>query len=708
VSAQDLLVEIGTEELPPKSLLALSSAFTDGVVAALASAGLKHGPAESFATPRRLGFRIRRLAARQKDQPLTRRGPPVTAAFGADGQPSRAATAFAESCGTTIAALGRATEPKGEFLSYTGVKAGAATETLLVAMVNEALAKLPIAKRMRWGSGTAEFVRPVHWVVLMFGREVVPGEVLGLATGRVTRGHRFMAPRPIAIASPAAYQKRLARSGKVVASFAERRAAIQAGVHALAAAEGLTACTREALLDEVAALVEWPVPIAARFETRFLSLPEEVLIATLEDHQRYFPVRQSSGALSPMFITVANIDSRDPAVVRAGNERVVRPRLADAAFFWDSDRRQPLAARRAALAGVTFQAELGSYLQKSERVKSLARTLAGVTHADATLAVRAAELAKCDLLTGLVGEFPELQGVMGSHYARLDGEPAEVAAAMAEQYLPRFAGDALPAGRVGAALALADKLDTIVGIFAIGRKPSGTSDPFGLRRAALGFLRIVLEQRLELDLPALIGLALEAIRGDLAAVAATRTGAAATPRALAATAGAEIYDYCMERLRAHHLEARDGTTVEMFEAVLERRPASPLDFEARLAALVAFLALPDAAALTGANKRIANIQRKAGHSGGGAIDAALFRLDEERALAAAIATVAPGVAERLTRRDYTGALRELAKLRPAVDAFFDRVMVMDEDLAIRANRFALLDGVRALFLEVADVSRLPG
>ncbi len=706
MSTQDLLVEIGTEELPPKSLQVLSAAFSDGIVAGLAAAGLKHGKVEPFATPRRLAVRIRRLAARQKDQPIARRGPPVSAAFGADGQPTRAATAFAESCGTTVAALSRVQEPKGEFLHYAGVKPGAATETLLVGIVNESLAKLPIAKRMRWGSGATEFVRPVHWVVLLFGREVVPGEVLGLPTGRVTHGHRFMAPRPLELASPGSYATRLAKAGKVLAAFAERRAVIQRGVHALAAAEGLAASTREALLDEVTALVEWPVPLAARFEPRFLSLPEEVLIATLEDHQRYFPVREPSGALSPVFITVANLESRDPAVVRAGNERVVGPRLADAAFFWDGDRRQPLAARREALGGMTFQAELGSYLQKSERVKALARTLAGVTHADAALAARAAELAKCDLLTGLVGEFPELQGVMGSHFARLDGEPPEVAAAMAEQYHPRFAGDVLPAWRVGATLALADKLDTIAGIFAIGQKPSGTRDPYGLRRAALGFLRIVLEQRLDLDLPSLIGIALQAVKRDLASVAAARNGAA--PRAVPASCAADIYDYFMERLRAHHLEGGDGTTVEMFEAVLERRPASPLDFEARLAALVAFLALPDAQALTGANKRIANIQKKSGHAGGGAIDPARFRVEEERALSRALEGVAPGVAERLARRDYAGALRQLAQLRPAVDAFFDKVMVMDEDLAVRANRFALLDSVRGLFLEVADLSRLPG
>ncbi len=710
MSTRDLLVEIGTEELPPKSLLALSEAFTAGVVAALAAAGLRHGKVESFASPRRLAFLVKRLAERQPDQELKRRGPPVTAAFGADGAPTRAAVAFAESCGVALAALGRITEPKGEFLYYSGVKPGAATTSLLVAMVNDSLAKLPIAKRMRWGSGSAEFVRPVHWVVFLFGKDVVSGEVLGLPTGRHTRGHRFMAPKEIALASASSYARRLEQAGKVRPSFAARRELIRTGVTALAAAEGLTAIIREPLLEEVTALVEWPVPLAGRFESRFLSLPPEVLIATLEDHQRYFPAREPGGSLSSLFITVANIESKDPRVVRTGNERVVRPRLSDAAFFFEGDRKETLSSRREALRSVTFQAQLGSYFRKSERVQALTQALAPVTGADSGRAARAAELAKCDLLTGLVGEFPELQGIMGTYYATHDGEDLEVAAAMAEQYLPRFAGDALPAGKVGTTLALADKLDTIAGIFATGQKPSGTRDPFGLRRAALGFLRIVLEQRLTLDLPSLIATALDAARADIAAVLAARPAGAkapATPPAVEVLR-AEVYDYVMERLRTHHLEGNPATTVEMFEAVLERRPASPLDFEARLGALAEFLRLPDAPALAGANKRIANIQRKSGGAAGGEIRPELLRLAEEKELARELLAVTPGVRTLIARGDYTGALRDLARLRPAVDAFFDGVMVMDEDLGVRANRFALLDAVRGLFLEVADFSRLPG
>jgi glycyl-tRNA synthetase beta chain len=726
VGVRDFLVEIGTEELPPKSLLALSQAFTQGIVSGLAAAGVKHGAVQPYAAPRRLAVLVKRVAERQPDQEIRRKGPPVKAAFDANGAPTRAALAFAESCGTSVEALGRIAEPKGEFLFHIGTKAGADTITLLAGIVQGSLDALPIAKRMRWGSGTAEFVRPVHWVVMLYGADVVPAEILGVRAGNATRGHRFMAPKDLKLASPASYAKRLESAGKVIADFATRRERIREGVVALAREHGVEAIVADALLDEVTALVEWPVPVAGRFEERFLSLPAEVLVATLQDHQRYFPTRESaaaggagptpaSAALSSLFITVSNLESRDPAQVRAGNERVVRPRLSDAAFFWDTDRKQKLADRREALKGVTFQAQLGSYHDKAERVKRLGQLLAGATHADAAQVARAAELAKCDLLTGLVGEFPELQGTMGAYYARHDGEPADVASAMAEQYLPRFAGDALPATGVGTALALADKLDTIVGIFAIGQKPSGTKDPFALRRAALGVLRIVLEKRLEVDLPQTIDAALAAARADIARVAAARAGGGTGGVALQTVApeqvdvvATEVYDYVMERLRAYFLEADAGITTELFDAVLEKRPASPLDFDARLRALAAFLALPDAAALAAANKRIANILRKAE-----GVDTAVLRPDllqqaEERGLYDALEGVRPEAERRIEARDYAEALQRLARLRPAVDAFFDKVMVMADDAAVRANRLALLARVRELFLRVADLSRLPG
>ncbi len=697
----DFLVEIGTEELPPKSLLTLSTAFTDGVVAGLTAAGLRHGKVESFAAPRRLAVLVRRLDDVQAAQAVKRKGPPVSAAFGADGSPSRAATAFAESCGTTIDALARISEAKGEFLYYTGIKEGAPTRSLLHGIVSESLQKLPIAKRMRWGSGSAEFVRPVHWVVMLFGDEIIPGRLFDIEAGRHTRGHRFMAPKAISLKTPASYEKRLTTAGKVIASFATRREKIRAGVAALADEHGLTAVMSAALLDEVTGLVEWPAPVAGRFEERFLELPAEVLIATLQDHQRYFPVREPGGELSSLFITVANIESRAVNEIRAGNERVVRPRLADAAFFFESDRKRSLASRCDDLKKVTFQAELGSYFQKSERIKALSLLIAAATKADQQQCGRAAQLAKTDLLTGLVGEFPELQGTMGSYYARLDGEAADVASAISEHYLPRFAGDQLPVSQVGTVLALADKLDTICGIFSIGQKPSGTRDPFGLRRAALGFLRIVLENHLELDLPALIHSAVELNLHDAVTLKAPDKVALA-----ASDVAVDVYDYILERLRGHVLESND-VTIEMFDAVLDRRPRSLLDFVARLHALREFLTQADAPALASANKRIANILRK-NPEPLSTMRADLFVQDEERELGERLRVLIPTVSDKLGARAYTTALKELAQLRPAVDAFFDKVMVMHEDAAIRANRLALLATLRELFLGVADLSRLPG
>lgn len=702
---RDFLVEIGTEELPPRSLPELSRALGEGVAAGLAEAGLKHGAIVAYAAPRRLALLVPRLAERQPDQKVVRKGPPVSAAFDAGGHPTRAATAFADSCGVPVDRLGRIAEPKGEFLHYIGLREGAATAGLLPGIVQAALDRLPIARRMRWGAGAAEFVRPVHWVVMLFGRDVVPCSLLGVAAGRETRGHRFHAPKPIRIGSPSAYARLLESRGKVVADFAARRDRIRAGVTELGRSLGGEALLDPALLDEVTALVEWPVPVAGRFDERFLSLPPEVVISTVQDHQRYFPVRDADGRLTPWFITVANIDSRDPAQVRAGNERVVRPRLADADFFWSSDRRQPLSARRDQLRSVTFETQLGSLLAKSDRVAALAERVAQLTGADATFARRAAELGKCDLMTAMVGEFPELQGLMGRYYAAHGGEPMQVAAAIEEQYLPRFAGDALPATPAGTALAVADKLDTIVGIFAAGQRPTGTRDPFGLRRAALGVLRILVEKRLDADLVALVALALERVAADMAAVAAA---AGKPPKAPAAGVADEVYDYVMERLRAYYLESGAGITTEMFDAVLVRRPASPLDFDARLKALAGFLALPDAASLAAANKRIANILRKAGDALAPRVDPSLLQHAAERELAHALESLREEVEGLLAARRYEAALRRLATLRPQVDAFFEGVMVMADDPALRANRLALLAALQRLFLETADLSRLPG
>lgn len=500
VEKRDFLVEVGTEELPPKALRELELAFLDGIQKGLTEANLSRGDVQSFATPRRIAVLVKRLASRQPEQDVRRKGPPVTASFDAAGQPTRAASAFAESCGVPVDALQKLDEGKGTFLFYIGKKAGATTVDLLPRIVQASLDALPIPKRMRWGAGSAEFVRPVHWLVMLYGSEVIKATVLGVPAGQHTRGHRFMAPKEIKVTSPSSYAKALRDRGRVVPGFEERREIIRTAVTARAAELGGQAVMDDALLDEVTALVEWPVPVTAQFEERFLSLPREVLISTLQEHQRYFPISKPDGALMPWFITISNIESLDPAQVRAGNERVVRPRLADAAFFWEQDRKHPLASRREALDKVTFQAKLGSVGEKVRRVRELAGEIAASMGEDRAAAERAAELCKCDLLSAMVGEFPDLQGVMGGYYAAADGETAEVASAIREHYLPRGAGDALPATDAGVAVSVADKLDTLAGIFAIGQKPTGAKDPFGLRRAAIGILRTLIEKHLDLDL----------------------------------------------------------------------------------------------------------------------------------------------------------------------------------------------------------------
>jgi glycyl-tRNA synthetase beta chain len=511
------------------------------------------------------------------------------------------------------------------------------------------------------------------------------------------------------VSSPAAYERMLER-GKVVADFALRRERVRSGVEALAAEQGGTALMPDALLDEVTALVEWPVPIAGRFEERFLALPRELLISVLQDHQRYFPVTDSNGALLPLFITVSNIESLQPDVVRAGNERVVRPRLSDAAFFWEQDRKTSLFSRFAQLDAVTFQAQLGSIGEKARRVETLAVEIAARIRGDAALARRAAQLCKCDLVTLLVGEFPELQGRMGYYYAAADGEPAEVATAIAEHYQPRGAGDALPATRTGLAVALADRIDTLTGIFAIGQKPSGTKDPFGLRRAAIGVLRMIVEKQLDLDLVDLINRGLQQHKVFEQPAPQGKSWPAR------ATVAAEVYDYVMERLRASYLEPTDATTAlsgvstEAFDAVLATHPASPLDFDARLRALLQFLTLPEAASLTAANKRIANLLKKSagGETAATQVNASLLQIEAERALHDAVTRVARTVEGHVRDHDYAAALAGLVQLRPQVDGFFDGVMVMDTDPALRANRLALLQGLRTLFSGIADLSRLPG
>jgi glycyl-tRNA synthetase beta chain len=692
MAKRDFLFELGTEELPPKSLFTLARALAEGVTKGLAAAALEHGEVEWFATPRRLAVRVHALAERQPDQEIKRQGPAVANAFDAAGQPTKAAAGFAASCGVSVEELQQVDGPKGRVLMFVGTKKGEPTAALLPAIVKAALDALPIAKRMRWGAGENEFVRPVHWAVMLFGTTVVDCEVLGVRAGKHSRGHRFHAPGQLSIASPAKYLDALEKA-HVVANVADRRERIRSGASGLAQAIGGHAVIEDALLDEVTALVEWPVPLLGRFDERYLQLPQEVPIATMQEHQRYFPVRDAQGKLRNEFIAVANLESRAPDKVRDGNERVIRPRLADAAFFWDSDRRERLEARRPTLKNVTFQAKLGSVHDKAERVGRLAVRIAESIGGDAELARRAAELSKCDLLTLMVGEFPELQGLMGKYYAQHDGEPAEVCTALEEQYWPRFAGDGIPETRTGIALALADKLDTLAGIFAIGQKPTGTRDPFGLRRAALGVLRTILERQLDLDLRQLI-----------------ETAVAAQPVEKKPELADEVWTYVVERLRSSYLEGETGraVTTEMFDAVLASRTQSVLDMDLRLRALEPFLKMPEAESLAAANKRIANILRKAPDEVTGAVDISRLQDGPERQLFEHVLSMERAVNPLFARREYTQALTQLATLRDDVDRFFDSVMVMVEDAEVRANRLGLLLRLRALFLQFADLSRLPG
>jgi glycyl-tRNA synthetase beta chain len=687
MSTKDLLFELRTEELPPRSLLALSTALTEGLLKGIDAAAIAHGKVQGFATPRRLAVWIEKLAEHQPDRQVERRGPPLANAFDAQGAATQAATAFAKSCGVAVSELSKLTTEKGAWLQFRGTERGAATTALLKDLLTQAVAALPIPKRMRWGAHSAEFVRPVHSVVLLYGDEVVPIELLGLQSGRITSGHRFHHPKPISLKSAKGYEAKLRRA-KVIADFAKRRDMIRAGVIAAAAQVGGSALIDDALLDEVTALVEWPVPLTGQFEQRFLSLPREVVIATVQDHQRYFAVQGPDGKLSGWFVTVSNIESRDPSKVREGNERVVRPRLSDAAFFWEQDRKISLQAHAARLSGVIFQAKLGSYAQKTARVTQLAELIGSRIGAGPDTEL-AAELAKADLMTAMVGEFPELQGTMGRYYAEAEGLPRDVSVAIEEHYRPRYAGDALPSTKIGQALSLADKIDTLVGIFAIEQRPTGTKDPFGLRRAALGVLRILLEGRLDLDL-------LDLLNAAASAQPVQRAGVVD-----------EVYEFIAERLRGLLLE-QPGTTTEMLDAVLANRPRSPLDAVTRLAALREFLLLPDAIVLAGINKRIANILKKTQVSQDWAVDPQALSEEAERALHHALTSLRDPVLDATRERRYTDSLQALVGLRAPVNEFFDRVMVMDENSAKRNNRLALLRDVLILLGGVADLSRLPG
>ncbi|HOW76038.1 MAG TPA: glycine--tRNA ligase subunit beta [Candidatus Competibacteraceae bacterium] len=685
---RDLLIEIGTEELPPKALSSLALAFENGVREGLEKAGLTSGELRRFATPRRLAVLIHDLPARQPDRQLERRGPALSAAFGPDGKPTKAAEGFARSCGVAVADLQKQETDKRAWLVHLSHEPGAATAGLIPGIVDQALAGLPIPKRMRWGDREDQFVRPVHWAVLLFGDEVIPATIMGVSSGRETRGHRFHHPQPIRITSPADYARQLADEGQVIADFAERRDRVRAQAEATAAELGGIVVIQPELLDEVTALVEWPVALAGNFERRFLNVPAEALISTMQDHQRYFPVVDGQGRLLPHFITMTNLESRDPAQVRAGNERVIRPRFSDAEFFWNQDRKQPLAARMETLKHVVFQQRLGTLDEKSGRVARLARFITEQTRGNPDWADRAARLAKCDLMTQMVQEFPELQGIMGRYYALHDQESPEVAQALEEHYLPRFAGDRLPATATGRIVALADRLDTLTGIFAIGQAPSGTKDPFALRRAALGVLRILIEGELDLDLPKLLDRAAASFDKAIRAEQAVDT----------------VFAFIMERLRSYYLD--QGLRPDTFEAVLDCRPTRPLDFDRRVRAVHAFRELPEAASLAAANKRIRNILRKVDTVLPFEVRPNLLMEDAEQALAGQLVELSSEVMPLMEAGLYGEALNRLARLREPVDAFFDQVLVMAEDATVRDNRIALLNELSSLFLRVADFSRL--
>jgi glycyl-tRNA synthetase beta chain len=691
MSKADLLIEIGTEELPPKALRTLMTAFGENVTAAIDEERLAHGAVHTYASPRRLAVVVEKLASGQEDRSVVQKGPPVSVAFDGDGNLTPAGAAFAKKCGVDAAQLGRSKTDKGEWLSHEATECGKLIDELLPALIEKALASLPIPRRMRWGAGDAEFVRPVHWVVLLHGSEVIAANILGIDSGSKSRGHRFHSSGPIEIKDASSYVKTLESDGYVIADFERRRQMVVAGVTAAAAKAGGVVVDGESLFDEVASLVEWPVPITGGFDADFLRLPREVVVSTLTGHQRYFPVADESGALLPTFITVANLESSAPDKVRDGNERVIRPRLADAAFFWDNDRRLALAGRQDGLREVVYQHGLGSVFDKSMRVSALVAQMAEALELDASNVQRAAELSKCDLITGMVGEFPELQGTMGGYYATSDGETQAVADAIAEHYRPRFSGDALPASVDGRLLAVADKLDTLAGIFVIGKKPSGNRDPFGLRRNALGIVRLLIECDLDLDLHALIAAAIDLQpqgKGDQEPLPD------------------ELYTFITERLRRYFLDRDSGLAAETFDAVLSRRPTSLVDFDRRLRAVQSFIKLEPAASLAAANKRIANILRRAESDDTVEVSEKLLSEPAEIALWTELQSARGSVQPLLDERDYSAALNALSELRDPVDVFFDDVMVMADDEAIRNNRLALLGELRALFLHVADISRL--
>ena len=693
---QPLLLELGTEELPVKALPALAQAFADGIVAGLGRRGIAHGAARTLYTPRRLAVLVDAVADEQPEQRSEVPGPYLNVGLDADGQPTPALRGFAQKNGLAIDQLERSSDARGERFVARRVRAGERTATLLPELLGDAVRAMPIPKPMRWGAHAHAFARPLHWIVALHGDRVVDGELFGLRFDRMSRGHRFHHDKPVWIGHPDGYVDGL-RAAKVLVDADERRQRIRDGIAAAAAAVGGTPRVDAGILEEVNCLTEWPGAIACSFERDFLRVPQEALISTMETNQKFFPLLDADGRLTERFVGIANIDSRDPDQVRRGYERVIRPRFADARFFFDEDVKQGLAAMAEGLAAVTYQQKLGSVADKVDRVAALAATLAAPCGVDPAQAQRAARLAKADLQSRMVNEFPELQGIAGRYYAAAAGEEPAVSAAIDEAYLPRQAGDPIAASPLGRVLAVADRIDTLAGGVAAGLKPSGNTDPFALRRAALGLARTLIEGGLEIDLPGLLQAVVAAVQADIA-----RHGARAADGDLAA----DLYDFIMDRLRGYYAE--QGVAAQQFEAALAVRPASLTDFGRRLQALREFAALPEAEALAAANKRIHNILRKQDEALPAAIDAALLVEPAERALAESVHAALRETDAALAAGDYVAVLRRLAWLREPVDAFFDAVMVMAEDPALRRNRLALLERLSDRFLAVADISHLSG
>jgi glycyl-tRNA synthetase beta chain len=688
VQTANLLFELGTEELPPGALKRLCGALADEFIKGLDEAGLEHGEVTAYCTPRRLALLIRDCATAQPDRDVERRGPAVKAAFDGDGMPTRAAEGFARSCGTTVDQLQRLETDKGAWLIHRLHQPGKPATELLPGIAEHALNRLPIPKRMRWGASEAQFVRPVHWLVFLHGDQVVPCTLLDAPAGNLTYGHRFHHPQAITLYNPEDYAEVLESLGKVIAHFGKRRERIKEQVAQCATQLKGVADLDEALLDEVTALNEWPVPISGTFEERFLAVPQEALVATMKGNQKYFPLFDAGGRLMNRFITIANLESRQPDLIREGNERVIRPRLADAMFFWEQDARLSLADRLGQLEHVVFQKDLGTMREKSNRVATLAAHIADKIGGDPGLALRAGELSRCDLMTEMVFEFPEMQGIMGRYQAQRDGEPEELAQAMDEFYMPRFSGDRLPQTRTGIAVSLAEKLDTLVGIFGIGMRPTGDKDPFALRRAALGALRILREHALPLNLRALLAEAETQLQGKITEQQVTEA----------------VYAFMLERLKGLYTDG--GTAYDVFEAVAAVQPDSIADFEHRVRAVTDFRALPEAEALAAANKRIGNILKKAEDRIPDAVDPELFELTAEKELFDQISAVAQRIGPMMADANYGAMLQTLSRLRAPVDRFFDDVMVMADKASVRANRLALLQSLARQFLQVADVSQL--